>query len=144
MRKSSDEEQGKKLIRYALCIVIGGILGLAVCFVFLLLASVGISLGWLGDGSMYQLTILGCVLGCFVGGLAAVRKCGARGLLIGLAVGVVYFLLLLTIGLLLFDTMTPETGGIGLLCGSLCGGAAAGLLGARPQRRKKTGRAVKR
>lgn len=143
MRKN-DEEQGRKLIRYALGTLIGGALGLAVCFVFLLLASVGISVGWLGEGSMYQLTILGCVFGCFAGGLVAVRKCGARGLLVGLAVGVVHFLLLMTIGLLFFDTMTPEAGGIGLLCGSLCGGATAGLLGARPQRKKKPGKAARR
>lgn len=144
MRKNSDEDQGKKLIRYALGIVIGGVLALAVCLVLLLLASVGISLGWLGEENMYQITILGCVFGCFVGGLTAVRKCGARGLLVGLAVGGVYFLLLLTVGLLFFDTMTPEAGGIGLLCGSLCGGAAAGLLGGGQKRRKKPGRAAKR
>ncbi len=143
MRKN-EEEQGVKLVRYAVDVLIGGAAALGVCLVFLLLASVGISAGWLGEKLMYQLTIAGCVLGCFAGGMIAVRRCGARGLLVGLAVGAVHFLLLLTIGLLFFDAMAPEAGGVGLLCGSLCGGAAAGLLGARPQRKRKTSKAVKR
>lgn len=143
MRKN-EEEQGVKLVRYALDVLIGGAVALAVCLVFLLLASVGISAGWVGEKLMYQLTIAGCVLGCFAGGIMAVRRCGARSLLVGLAVGAVHFLLLLTIGLLFFDSMTPEAGGVGLLCGSLCGGVAAGLLGGRPQRKRKTSKAVKR
>lgn len=144
MRKN-EEEQGAKLVRYALDILIGGAVALAVCLVFLLLASAGISVGWLGEKLMYQLTIAGCVLGCFAGGMLAVRRCGARSLLVGLAVGAVHFLLLLTIGLLFYDAMTPEAGGVGLLCGSLCGGVGAGLLGgSRPQRRRKSGKTVKR
>ena len=42
-----------------------------------------------------------------------------------LAVGGVLFLLQLTAGLLLFETAAFENGGIGLLFGDLCGGAAA-------------------
>ena len=38
-------------------------------------------------------------------------------------------MLLLTVGVLLFDAHSVEQGGIGLACGCLCGGAAAGLLG---------------
>lgn len=47
----------------------------------------------------------------------------------GLTAGAVLFLLLLTIGSLCFENVSLEAGGIGLLCGCLCGGAAAGLLG---------------
>ena len=49
---------------------------------------------------MYQLTIVGCVLGAFAGGLLAVRRCGSRALIVGLTTGGVLFLLLLTIGAL--------------------------------------------
>ncbi len=76
---------------------------------------------------MYQLTIVGCA-GAFAGGLLAVRRCGSRALIVGLTTGGVLFLLLLTIGALCFETVSGG-GGIGLLCGSLCGGAAAGILG---------------
>ena len=76
----------------------------------------------------YQITIVGCVLGGFCGGLLTVRRCGV-GLAAGLLTGVVLFLLVLTLGALCFRDVSLEAGGIGLLCGSLCGGAAAGLIG---------------
>ena len=52
---------------------------------------------------------------------------------------IVKFLLVLTLGALCFRDVSLESGGIGLLCGSLCGGAAAGLLGSgnRGSKRKK-------
>ena len=88
-----------------------------------------------------RLTIVGCVLGAFAGGLLAVRRCGSRALIVGLTTGGVLFLLLLTIGALCFETVSLEAGGIGLLCGSLCGGAAAGILGGggkkKPARKKR-------
>ena len=77
----------------------------------------------------------------FAGGLLAVRRCGSRALIVGLTTGGVLFLLLLTIGALCFETVSLEAGGIGLLCGSLCGGAAAGILGGggkkKPARKKR-------
>ena len=119
----------------------GGVAALAVCFVFLLVASAAISGGLAGEELMYQLTIVGCVLGAFAGGLLAVRRCGSRALIVGLTTGGVLFLLLLTIGALCFETVSLEAGGIGLLCGSLCGGAAAGILGGggkkKPARKKR-------
>lgn len=36
---------------------------------------------------MYQLTIVGCVLGAFAGGVLAVRRCGSRALIVGLTAG---------------------------------------------------------
>ena len=74
------------------------------------------------------------------GGLCG-RPCGSRALIVGLTTGGVLFLLLLTIGALCFETVSLEAGGIGLLCGSLCGGAAAGILGGggkkKPARKKR-------
>ena len=52
MRKG-EEDQGAKLIRYTLGVLLGGVAALAVCLLFLLLASVGISSGWLGENLMY-------------------------------------------------------------------------------------------
>ena len=128
MRKT-EEDQAAKLLRYGVGIVVGGAAALAVCLLFLLAASVLISRGLLGDGLTYQLSIVGCVVGAFAGGMLAVRRCGRRTLIVGLCTGAVLFLLLLTVGVLFFETMSVEQGGIGLLCGGLCGGAAAGLLG---------------
>ena len=138
MRKK-EEDQSARLIRCGLGVLLGGILALAICCLFLLGCSVAISSGAVGEGLGYQLTIVGCVLGGFGGGLFAVGQCGG-GLLTGLTVGGILFLLLLTIGALFFETMALEAGGIGLLCGGLCGGAAAGLLGhekGSPSRKKR-------
>ena len=128
MRKK-EEDQAARLIRCAMGLVLGGATALAVCLAALLGASAAISGGLAGEELMYQLTIVGCVLGAFAGGVLAVRRCGSRALLVGLTAGAVLFLLLLTIGALCFETVSLESGGIGLLCGCLCGGAAAGLVG---------------
>ena len=78
--KKKEEEQSAKLIRCGMGLVLGGVAALAVCFVFLLVASAAISGGLAGEELMYQLTIVGCVLGAFAGGLLAVRRCGSRAL----------------------------------------------------------------
>ncbi len=128
MRKS-EEEQGAKLLHYGKFILLGGIGAFAISLAVLFLAAVGISQGLLDAGLQYQFAVVACVLGGFVGGMFAVRNCSARGLFIGLSVGGVLFLLQLTMGLLLYDSFSLESGGVGLLCGALCGGAAAGILG---------------
>ena len=69
--KKKEEEQSAKLIRCGMGLVLGGVAALAVCFVFLLVASAAISGGLAGEELMYQLTIVGCVLGAFAGGLIA-------------------------------------------------------------------------
>lgn len=143
MRKT-EEDQGAKLVRCGVAILLGAAAALAACFFVLLVVSLGISRGMVSERLIYQLTIVGCVLGTFLGGLVAVRRCGAGSLLVGLAVGAVFFLVLLTVGVLFFETMSLESGGIGLLCGCLCGGAAAGLLGRRPKKGSTRGKKKRR
>ena len=135
MRKT-EEDQGAKAVRYMVSVIMGGICALVVCLLFLLAVSACISKGLLDMGLIYQLTLVGCVLGSFAGGRMAVRRCGARALIVGLCAGLVLFLLLLTIGVIGFHA-APESGGIGLLCASLCGGAVAGLLGGGQSQGKK-------
>ena len=136
MRKS-EEEQSAKLIRLMSSILLGGVLALAVCLVFLFLCSVGISSGWIGDRFMVQCTLAGCVLGSLFGGMFAVLRCRSRTLVVGLGTGAVLFLLLLTIGVLFYPGMSIENRGVGLLCGCLFGGALAGLLGGKPKKKRR-------
>jgi len=140
MRKS-EEDQGTMLLRYGKAVLLGGAAAFVTSLVFLLLAALGVSRGLIGGELRYQLTVVACVLGGFIGGLCAVRRCPTRGLFVGLAVGGVLFLLQLTLGLLLYEEISLESGGVGLLCGALCGGAAAGILGGGG---KKTVRGKKR
>ncbi|BDE87414.1 MAG: TIGR04086 family membrane protein [Clostridiales bacterium] len=136
MRKT-EEDQGTRLVRAMTNILLGGVVALAVCLMFLFLCSIGISGGWLQEGLMYQMAVVSCVIGGFAGAMTAVRRCGSRALIVGLAVGAVFFLLLLTVGVLLFESMSLEAGGLGLLCGGLCGGAAAGLMGSKPKKKRR-------
>ena len=136
MRKT-EEDQGAKLVRAMTGVLLGGGLALVVFLLFLLICSVGISGGWLQEGLMYQMAVVSCVIGGFAGAMTAVRRCGSRALIVGLAVGAVFFLLLLTVGVLLFESMSLEAGGLGLLCGGLCGGAAAGLMGSKPKKKRR-------
>lgn len=135
MRKT-EEEQGARLVQSMLSVLIGGAVALALCMLFLLLASVGISSGRLSLAYKYQITIAASVVSTIVGGVIAIKRCETPKFLIGLAVGAVYFLLLLTVGLLFFDTQ-PQAKEIGLLCGSLFGGAVAGLLSGRTKKGKR-------
>ncbi|MGM9607868.1 MAG: TIGR04086 family membrane protein [Oscillospiraceae bacterium] len=136
MRKT-EEEQSAKLIRFMSSILLGGVLALAVCLVFLFLCSIGISSGWVGDRFMVQYTLAGCVLGSLSGGMFAVLRCRSRTLVVGLGVGAVLFLLLLTVGLLFYPGMSVENRGVGLLCGCLFGGALAGLWGGKPKKKRR-------
>ncbi len=128
MRKG-EEDQGTMLLKYGKAILLGGAAACLIWVGVLVLTAVGISRGALGAELRYQITVVGCVLGGFAGGLFAVRRCPGRGLFVGVAVGAVLFLLQLTLGLLIYNEISPEGGGVGLLCGALCGGAAAGILG---------------
>ena len=135
MRKR-EEDQGAKAVRYLVGVILGGVAALIVCFLFLLAMSLCISRGVVSMDLMYQMTLVGCVLGAFAGGRLAVKRCGSRALIVGLAAGLVLFLLLLTVGVVGFQAQL-DAGGIGLFCSSLCGGAAAGLLGHGKAGKKK-------
>lgn len=141
--RKNEEDQGTLLLRYGKAVLLGGLTAFAVGLLLLFLAAMGVSRGLLDPALRYQLTVVSCVLGSFMGGIFALRGCPARGLFVGLAVGTVLFLAQLSIGLLLFEGFSLESGGIGLLFGDLCGGAAAGILGGGG-RRKKNVRAKKR
>ena len=138
MRKN-EEDQSTKLVRCTLGILLGGVSALAACMLILLLASVGVSRGALSLEYTYQITIGACVISAFLGGVIAIRRCGIQALAAGLLTGMVFFLLLLTVGVVFFHADSPGAGGIGLISGSLLGGAAAGLLagGQGNSRRKK-------
>jgi putative membrane protein (TIGR04086 family) len=135
-KRKSEEEQGTVLLCYGKVILIGGAIAFAVGLALLFLAAAGVSRGLLDPGLRYQLTVVSCVLGSFTGGVVAVRNSPARGLIVGLAAGAVLFLFQLSLGLILFEGFSLESGGVGLLFGDLCGGAAAGILSGGGKKRK--------
>ena len=115
----------------------GGVAAGLVSILTLLLCAVMVSAGVLRERWMDGAVLACCVVGALIGGLVSVRSIWARTLLVGLAVGGILFLLLLTAGLLAFDTASIEHGGVGVLCACLCGGGIAGLLGGTGKKKRR-------
>ena len=146
MRKN-EEDRGAMLLSCGKAILAGGLLAFAAGLALLLLAAAGVSRGLLDSGLRFQIAVISCVLGSLAGGIFAVRRCPGRGVPVGLCVGGVLFLLQLTTGLLAYPDLSFENGGVGLLFGALCGGAAAGILSSgskRPARAKGKKRRIRR
>lgn len=136
MRKG-DEDQGMWALRAISQVLIGGVLGVAVCLLILLICAFAISRGVISQDHTGFLTAGACVAGSLAGGLFAVARCKGRSLIVGVLTGVVLFLILLTVGVVLYQTVAIEEGSLTVGCCSLCGGAVAGLLGTRGARPKK-------
>lgn len=115
----------------------GGILAGGVTVAALLLCAVLISAGLLRERWMEGSVMTACVLGALIGGLYAVRKIKRRTLLIGLSAGLILFFLLLTAGLLVYDTADAGQGMAGIFCACLCGGGIAGILGGGPKKKHR-------
>ena len=119
-----------ELLKGGLVAVLAVLLALAVCAVF-------ISNGVISEHAADRVVLAACVFGALAGGLFAVRKIGRSTLLVGAGVGAILFLLLLSIGALLFASVSLSNGGAAILLSCLCGGAMAGILGARRKKRKR-------
>ena len=81
----------------------GGVAAGLAAILTLLLCAVMVSAGLLREQWMDGAVLACCVAGAWLGGLLAVGRIGRRTLLVGLAVGGILFLLLLTAGLLAFE-----------------------------------------
>ena len=108
--KHMEEDQGARLVRCVLGVLLGGGVALLACFLFLLLTSVGISSGWIEEQLMYQMTIVGCVIGGFFGGTAALPRFPSPGLGVGLLPGCGFFFILPTGGGRFFGPAAPGEG----------------------------------
>ncbi len=131
------EEPGSPWVS-AMCILLkGGVLAGVVAMAALLLCAALVSAGLLRERWMDGAVLAVCVAGAVSGGLYAALKLRDRAMLMGPGVGCVLFLLLLTAGLLAYDTSSLEQGGAGILCACLCGGAIAGILGRKPKKKRR-------
>ena len=89
------------------------------------------------EGAMDRAALAAGVLGGLVGGLTAALRLRRSTLLVGIGVGAILFLLLLSAGALVSDSVSLANGGAPVLLSCLCGGAMAGILGARPRKKRK-------
>ena len=136
-RRSEELHAGSEWLN-AMCEVLkGGVLAGVTTILALLICAVLVSVGVVPVGAMYGAVLAVCVLGALVGGTYAVRRVGRRSLLVGLSVGAVLFLLLLTAGLIAYEGASIANGGAGILCACLCGGAIPGLLARKPKKKRR-------
>lgn len=133
----NEDEHGAKLVRYMSSVLLGGAAALLICVTLLFICALAIAAGWLSEQGMMQYTLASCVIGCLLGGLYAVFRCRSKTLIVGICVGAVFFLLLLTVGLLLYPGMSLENQGAELACAGLAGGALAGVLGGGRKKKKR-------
>lgn len=135
MRK--EEEQGVWAVKAMTQVLLGGVIATAASLLVLFLCAVLISRGVLGQEHIDTAAVAACVVGSLVGGVVAVSRCKGRSMIVGLLTGVALFLILLTLGVLLYQTVALEDGGVPLGCACLCGGALSGLFGARPKKKRR-------
>ena len=110
-------------------IMAGGGAGALVCVLLLLVCSVCISAGAVGERAMGGVVPVCALMGGICAALTAVRGMPGQRLPVGLCAGAVMFLILLLAGLMIDADASLENGGIGLLLACCGGGALASLPG---------------
>ena len=136
-RDRRQEDPGSQWINAMCELLKGGVIAGVASILSLLLCAVLVSSGLLKEQWMEEAVLACCVLGALIGGLYGVRKIGRRTLLVGLGVGGILFLLLLTAGLLAYEDASVEQGGVEILCACLCGGGIAGILGGDGEKKEE-------
>ena len=131
------EEHPSDFPAMAAAALLGGAVGTCVALALLLGCSAAISAGLLPEQFGAQAVIAACVLGGFFGGRLTCRRWGRRTLLAGLSAGCVFFLILLTVGLIVYGP--PDLGAqvLAVALGCLCGGALSGLVRGGGKKKKK-------
>lgn len=134
--KRQEETGGLWLIN--MCEILkGSALAGLVAVLSLLLCAVLVSTGVIPVDAMDGSVMAVCVLGAAVGSVYAIRRVKGGALLVGLGVGGILFLLLITAGLLAYEEASVANGGVGILCACLCGGAIVGILGRKPKKKRR-------
>ena len=136
MRKKEDDHTAK-LVKAMGYVLIGGIFALGICLIILFLFSLGVSSGWLNDRFMIHYTIGGCLIGAFCGATYSVIRTQAMTLIIGFLTSCIQFLLILSIGLLMYSDITLSEHGVGIAASCISGGLLAGFLGGKPKKKRR-------
>ena len=136
-KERHSEDTGSQWLNMMCEVLKGGVATGVVTILTLLLCAVLVSIGLMPVNAMYGCVLASCVLGTLAGGTYAIQRIGNRSLLVGLSVGTVLFLLLLTAGLIAYEGATVANRGVGILCACLCGGAISGLLARKPKKKRR-------
>ncbi len=120
----------------------GGAMGGGAALVVLLAAACLIWAGLLSNGMGNSAVTAACLVGGFASGMFAVRRGNVAPLAGGIGAGMVLFLLLLCVGVLVYDALPGLRSG-GVVAGAcLCGGGLSGVLGRSGGGKKRRKRKV--
>ena len=135
--RRNDEDQAAKLVRSMGRILTGGLLSLGISIIILFLFSIGISSGWLNDRTMPQCTVISCVIGSLGGAVFSIHCVREKKLFVGLLTSCIQFLLILSIGFLMYPGTSLSEHGASIAGGCIVGGLLAGFLGAKPKKKRR-------
>lgn len=136
--EKQERDRKTQVIQLAKGICAGGIVALGVCFGILLVGALLIAQGMIAMDYLYQITLVGCTIGSFVGGRWAINQSKGSALIVGVLVGMLFTVLCIVIGVLLFQG-NPSAGGLGILLASIGGGGISAFW-----RRKIKGKSKKK
>lgn len=139
MRKP-ETQQSRGMAQNLVALLLGGLLALGIELIVLLLGSVAVSAGILKADATSQVTVVACLIGCFVGGSLACSRWSTRRFFGGLLTGVTCFLLILLVAVLLGDGPEIETQALIELAGCVIGGGLAGILAGGKKKKKRKNR----
>lgn len=139
MQKSGNRQEkvANNGFGYLFDVLKAGMVAVALAVILLLIGSVLISTGMLPESWMGGSVMAAYVLSSMFGGLFGVKRIKKRTLLVGLASGLIMFLMLAIMGAL-WSGGDIDGANCAVVVGScLCGGGIAGVLGGTSHRKRR-------
>ena len=131
------EEKGSAWVNVSGALAKGSAVALGLVLLILMGCAAAVSFRWIGQQGMERCAVLACVVGSLAGASVSMRHNREWAMALGIGTGGILFLLLLALGVLLYEN-APVTSGIpGIFCACLCGGAMAGILGRKAKKKRR-------
>ena len=139
MKKSAkrQEEKGSAWMGVTGALVKGSAAALCLTLLLLLGCAAAVSVQWLGQQAMDRCVVMSCIAGALVGAAISMRNAREWAMPLGLGTGMALFLLLLSMGILLYENSPVLDSVPGVFCACLCGGAMAGILGRKTKKTRR-------
>ncbi len=138
MAVTRKREEAQTWTAGAAAVLRSGALGTGCALAAVGVAAVFCNFGIIPVGAGEYTSIVAALIGAFIAGAYGARHCTTTaGVWSGIASGTVVFLLLLTLGALIFQTAPEAAGGAARLAECLCASALAGLLFSKPKKKRR-------
>lgn len=115
----------------------GVFVALVALLILVFIAAVAISNGLLKQDSMTGIVLVCTLLSSLFGGIYTLSSVKKQFFLLGVAVGLILFVVLLFLGLCFYQNVSVLHGGSEILLASLCGGAMAKLFSKQKKKSSK-------